>query len=497
MKTNIKLISIVLTLSMLLGILSSCNVIFKPMAHECESKCDKCGGCKDAACTDSACADKCDCQVTPPAHTCESKCDKCGGCKDAACTEAACANKCNGHEVTPPAHTCESVCPECGGCKDAACTDSACADKCDCQVTPPAHTCESVCPECGGCKDAACAEAACADKCNCQVTPPVHNCESKCDECGGCQDVDCDDTACATKCECDKIIDSKPDFIYGKYSLNLMSFNIRTTATETNPLNNWDNRKSAVAAFINNSGADIMGLQEVRQTQYDYISANLASNYAALYFPRETGSNPEGLAFIYDKTKFEFISSEKYWLSPTPDEQSKGWGESYYRIAAVLMLKSIETGEIIKSINTHGPLDDVANTNAYQLIMDRSVNEGDPFTFLCGDFNAHPDEIGYVPVAAELQDCRVTADDDSERDYTTFNSWGGYTNETPQIIDFCFVSKGDHVDVKTYDVRQDTFGDGRLYSDHYAVQTIVEVTYQTDIPDSSEGGFDGEIDPAN
>jgi uncharacterized repeat protein (TIGR02543 family) len=35
---------------------------------------------------------------TPPAHTCESVCETCGGCTDAACTETACATKCAGHE---------------------------------------------------------------------------------------------------------------------------------------------------------------------------------------------------------------------------------------------------------------------------------------------------------------------------------------------------------------------------------------------------------------
>ena len=278
-----------------------------------------------------------------------------------------------------------------------------------------------------------------------------------------------------------------------------MSFNIRTTASESNPINNWDSRKAAVVAFINSCGADIMGLQEVKKTQYEYISANLASNYTMLNFPRENTSNPEGLAFIYDSTKFEFISSEKYWLSETPDEQSKGWGEDYYRIAVVLVLRHIETGEIVKSINTHGPLEDEANVKAYELIMERSVKDGDPFVFLCGDFNAKPNEIGYVPVAAELQDCRVSADYSSARDHITFSGWGSYVDgETPDhIIDFCFVSKGDHINVKSYEVRTDRWGDGNLLSDHYAVQTVVEVTYKTDLPANSGSGFDGEIDTAN
>ena len=139
---------------------------------------------------------------TPPVHKCDSKCPECGKCLDEACTEAACAEKCQGHEVTPPTHRCESVCPECGKCLDEACTETACADKCAGHTeTPPAHECESVCPECGKCLDEACTEAACADKCAGHTeTPPTHECESKCPECGKCLDEACTEAACADKC---------------------------------------------------------------------------------------------------------------------------------------------------------------------------------------------------------------------------------------------------------------------------------------------------------
>ena len=403
--------------------------------------------------------------IIPNVHECESICSICGKCTDFACTESACADKCQGHQVTPPAHTCESKCAECGKCTDSACTESACADKCKGhQVTPPAHTCESKCAECGKCTNSACTESACADKCQGHSNTG----------------------------------DTEIGYVYDSFDLNLMSFNIRTLASESKPINNWANRKDAVVNFINNCGADIIGMQEVRKTQFDYINSTKDSKYSGIYFPREGGSDPEGLAFLYDSTKFRFISSEKYWLSETPDTQSKGWGESYYRIAAIIILEHIESGEIVKSINTHGPLNSTANTNAYQLIMDRSVNEGDPFTFLCGDFNATPNNMGYVPVANELQDCRVTAETSSTRDHITFQSWGGYAdgNDVSHIIDFCFVSKGDNVQVKSYEVRTDKWGDGNYVSDHYAVQTVVTVSYKSEMPEFTENGFDGDIDPA-
>lgn len=96
------------------------GITFK--AHECESKCAKCGGCLDADCAEAACATKCSC------HKCESVCDNCGKCTDATCTEEVCASKCEGHDV--PAHACEHVCEHCAKCTDAACTEEVCASKC-------------------------------------------------------------------------------------------------------------------------------------------------------------------------------------------------------------------------------------------------------------------------------------------------------------------------------------------------------------------------------
>ena len=41
------------------------------------------------------------CNLFKPAHSCENKCEECGKCTDAECTEAACADKCEGHEDAP------------------------------------------------------------------------------------------------------------------------------------------------------------------------------------------------------------------------------------------------------------------------------------------------------------------------------------------------------------------------------------------------------------
>ena len=258
------------------------------------------------------------------------------------------------------------------------------------------------------------------------------------------------------------------------YELTLTTFNIRTMASSDVGVKAWENRREAVVAFINDSGADIIGLQEVTLTQFVYIYQKIASNYEALHFPRQSGGNPEGVAFVYDKTVFNLVSQEKYWLSETPDEMSKGWDETYYRVAAVLTLEHIQTGERIKAINTHGPLAAAANEKAFELIASRSLSgKNEPFTVMMGDFNATPNKLGYVPIAEKLQDCRVSAQESSNRDNATFTNWG---KETPgRIIDYCFVSKGENVQVLSYQVRDERWGDGNYISDHFAVQTTVRI----------------------
>ena len=426
-------------------------------------------------------------------HTCDSACDVCGFCTNLSCSKNVCAYKCQGHEASS-VHVCESVCPVCRKCTDKACKAVVCRQKCPGHETTSVHTCESVCSICLKCTNQSCKENACNEKCAGHDEYLMDPC--KCSLCQKCTDSSCEKEECADKCLGHPDSD---DIFMESYKLNLASFNIRTQTSADTGNKAWTSRRAAVVSFINSLEADIIGLQEVKKAQFDYIKSNLSSNYSAIYFPRETASSPEGLAFIYDTTKFNLVSSERYWLSETPDEETMGWGESYYRIAAVIVLEHIETGENVKCVNTHGPLNDTANINAYKLIMERSVND-DCFTFLCGDFNATPGKLGYPTVAEELQDCRISALESPNRDHLTFQKWGTYADgdTTSHILDYCFVSKGDHVEVLSYEVHTDRWGDdnAQFLSDHYAIQTVVQITNDF-IPDHTGDGFDGAMDPAN
>ena len=414
----------------------------------------------------------CDLSAQGSSHICESECDVCGGCMNEDCTKKACREKCECEEEPAPEHTCESVCPECGKCMDAACEEAACVDKC-----LGHHTCESVCPICNKCMDLACTEAVCADKCQ-----GHHTCQSKCELCGKCKDTECTEEVCEEKCEGHTVNDD-----WDAIELNFMSFNINysnSNPTQDVDATGWTQRKEHVMSFVNNSGAHIIGLQEIAEWKSDlqnqrlYFEQNLASKYELVYFDGYVN-----LATVYDKEVFNLLSTEQYWFSDTPDEVSLGWDGTSYRSATILMLEHRLTGEIVKAINTHGPLSDTGNVKAFEYLAERSLSEeSDTFTVLTGDFNATPGKLGQPYIAEKLQDCRETAEESPNRGQNTYNGYGKVAdNETGKnIIDYCFVSKHDNVKVLTYKVHNDRWGENYYLADHYAVQSTVRIYNDSD-----------------
>lgn len=92
MKNTKKLFAMLVVLAM---VVTSVFVLVACTQHECTNKCEICGKCLDAECTEAACKDKCEGHES---HTCQSKCEICGKCTNATCTEDACKGKCEGHQ---------------------------------------------------------------------------------------------------------------------------------------------------------------------------------------------------------------------------------------------------------------------------------------------------------------------------------------------------------------------------------------------------------------
>lgn len=271
---------------------------------------------------------------------------------------------------------------------------------------------------------------------------------------------------------------TEPDPEPVEFDVNIMTFNIRQSGAnnELDGNDGWLNRKEAVIAYLNQSGDDVICLQEVRKTQGQDITAGLSSQYQGVYFGREPIANPEGLMTIYNANRFELVSTQLFWLSETPDVASKGWGANYYRICAVLVLKEKATGKLLNVYNVH--LDhqvEEARVNGLKLVMERK-NAAQGHSIVAGDFNTTSSSSCYQIIANEMTNCQIYG-----KAFSTCQGFGaGKGNQNGSPIDFIFVDPTETA-ITSYKIANDTFtdflGEMRNYSDHYAVKSTVTFIY--------------------
>ncbi|MBR1890953.1 MAG: endonuclease/exonuclease/phosphatase family protein [Clostridia bacterium] len=277
----------------------------------------------------------------------------------------------------------------------------------------------------------------------------------------------------------------KPDKFYTEVELTWISYNIRMYTSGDTGLTNWSQRGSHLIEYLNIQNVDIICFQEVCQNQYNALNGGL-KGYSMIWYSRESGSNPEGLAIAYKTDKFKVLSQTRYWLSPTPNTQSKGWGESYYRILVSALLEHKETGIKFNLESVHMGLSTAAQPSEADLILSKIQNEKYP-VLLAGDFNmlATKNEDGtyqykaYEMFSSALNDLRLGFDNAEDLTFSAYNA------NPSCLLDYFFASK-DTVRALSYQVLYDKWAvvDGKTQyapglsgplSDHYGIKCTVRI----------------------
>jgi endonuclease/exonuclease/phosphatase family metal-dependent hydrolase len=168
-----------------------------------------------------------------------------------------------------------------------------------------------------------------------------------------------------------------------------MTFNIRTR-TIIDGLNHWNRRKGLVSDIIAGNGADIVGLQEVKNSQLKYVESKLPQ-YAAYAVGRSNGDRGgESCPILYRTDRFGLIDSGTFWFSDTPSVAgSKDWGNLPPRICSWVHLVETNTGNGLYVYNLHlDNLSQKSRAKSVELLTEkiaaRETNE--PFIVM-GDFN--------------------------------------------------------------------------------------------------------------
>ncbi|KAI9711814.1 MAG: hypothetical protein M1820_001959 [Bogoriella megaspora] len=159
---------------------------------------------------------------------------------------------------------------------------------------------------------------------------------------------------------------------------------------------------------------------------------------------REDGDlRGEFCPIIYPVEAFELLHFENRWLSPTPDQPSKGWDASNERLLTLGLFKHKSTGRQIIACNTH--LDDKGSTAremGIRIILDtmsrvrnncKLVGEY-PGVFLAGDFNSLPSQEAYLTLAKSNSMVEMSELIPSEKRHGHKATFSGFTTNNPQDL---------------------------------------------------------------
>lgn len=183
--------------------------------------------------------------------------------------------------------------------------------------------------------------------------------------------------------------------------IKVMTFNIRTRTIIDGP-NHWNRRKQMVFDMLADNAADVVGLQEARNSQLQHIRKALPE-YGVYSAGRSDGlAGGESCPILYRKNRLSLKEAGTFWFSDTPSVPgSKDWGNLPPRICSWAHLVENSSGKSFYVYNLH--LDNFSQNSrekSTRLLTQQIAarKTADPFLIM-GDFNMEPSN----PAMAFLQ----------------------------------------------------------------------------------------------
>jgi len=250
--------------------------------------------------------------------------------------------------------------------------------------------------------------------------------------------------------------------------LNIMSFNLRHGLAKDGD-NSWPNRRELLLETIKHCNPDILGTQECRDMQAEYLEQNLPE-YRWIGIGRDPGGQGEMTAVYYRKNLLLPIASGNFWLSETPEiPASKSWDSSLTRICTWVRFQHIPSGRFFLHMNTH--FDHIGNEarihSAELLVKQAAALAGDLPVIITGDFNAIGEKSRPWAIfqGAGFQDSWLTAGQ-RQGPKTSCSNFKAPDPNSEERIDWILYKgafKAQTAEIVTYS------REGRYPSDHYPV----------------------------
>lgn len=244
--------------------------------------------------------------------------------------------------------------------------------------------------------------------------------------------------------------------------LKVVSFNIRCCDDKDGHA--ISERAPRLHAAITPLEPDLIGLQEYTPQWETYINRYFGEVYE-VFNQYRSAESPESAPILWRRDRFTCQNKGYFWLSDTPDVESRGWDERYHchRICEYVLLQERESGKSFVFMNTHYGFGDAGQIKSGELIYARSRKISALPTIVTGDFNMNPDSPGYAVMSSHFTDVNAATRRDSSSTYH-----GYHPEQHPDSrIDYCFVSGGViPVDQKSIL----TTIQGKYPSDHYGLE---------------------------
>ena len=176
--------------------------------------------------------------------------------------------------------------------------------------------------------------------------------------------------------------------------IKVMTYNIKYDNIN-DTINNWNDRKNAIARLLKKEQPSFIGLQEALLRQLTYLE-EASPDYRYIGVGRDDGKQKgEFSPILYDDSRYHMLRSNTFWLSRTPEKVSVGWDAALERICTYGLFENKQTMQKLWVFNTH--FDHVgtkARKKSVRLIVKKikEVNsENLPVVFM-GDLNLTPDQ---------------------------------------------------------------------------------------------------------
>lgn len=283
-------------------------------------------------------------------------------------------------------------------------------------------------------------------------------------------------------------------------AMRVMTFNIRLETNEPDPGDNWSARRSAVAHFLQTSDVDVIGLQEVKPSQYEFLAEALAPHgYAHAGVGRDADGGGEASPIFFKRDRFDLIRERTRWLSETPSEPgSKLRGAGCPRVMTCTALRR-SSGEDVFVFCAHLDHYGMAQAQAtgklpiQQAQAEIMLRQVDDFCsdsvgtrIVLGDFNSWR-SAGAQPVLARagyVDSSIVDGQENNDPTFVGFGSGSALRRACEWVfggqIDWIFASPG--TPMSNYTVHRGQYAAEntmRRLSDHVPVSTTVDALVST------------------